>query len=104
MFVKVAVPETGWETVIHRAPESVFTEETLQPSDHLCSPSLDPLQQLHVFLVGRVPDLNAILYVWSHKDRVKVDSQHPCPAGHSPFDTLQDTLGFLGYKVCCWLM
>ena len=37
------------------------TAEVLQPSDHLHSPPLDLLQQLHVLLVLGVPELDAIL-------------------------------------------
>ena len=42
-------------------PQPVFVGEVLQPSDHLCVPPLDPLQQLPVFLVLGAPDLDAVL-------------------------------------------
>ena len=32
-------------------PQPFFTGEVLQPSHHLHGPPLDPLQQLHIFLV-----------------------------------------------------
>ncbi|KAK4820325.1 hypothetical protein QYF61_023558 [Mycteria americana] len=35
--------------------------EVLQPSDHFCGPALDPFQQLHVLLVLRAPELDAVL-------------------------------------------
>ncbi|KAK4807117.1 hypothetical protein QYF61_018458 [Mycteria americana] len=38
-----------------------FTGEVLQPSDHLRGPPLDPLQQVHVFLVLGTPELDAVL-------------------------------------------
>ncbi|KAK4806889.1 hypothetical protein QYF61_012610 [Mycteria americana] len=48
-----------------------FIGEVFQPSDHFCGLPLDPLQQVHVFLVLRAPELDAVL---------------------------QDTIGFLGCK------
>ncbi|KAK4827923.1 hypothetical protein QYF61_022371 [Mycteria americana] len=42
-----------------------FTGEVLQPSDHFCSPPLDPLQQLHVFPVLRAPELDSVLQLES---------------------------------------
>ncbi|KAK4806933.1 hypothetical protein QYF61_027300 [Mycteria americana] len=35
--------------------------EVFQPSDHFCGPPLDPLQQVHVFLVLGDPELDAVL-------------------------------------------
>ncbi|KAK4811900.1 LOW QUALITY PROTEIN: hypothetical protein QYF61_014933 [Mycteria americana] len=39
----------------------VLVGEVLQPLDHFCGPPLDPLQQLHVLLVLRAPELDAVL-------------------------------------------
>jgi len=41
--------------------------EVLQPSVHLHGPPLALLQQLHVLFVLVVPELDAVLQVWSHK-------------------------------------
>ena len=42
-------------------PQPVFAGEVLQPSEHLCGPPLDPLQQLPVLLVLGPPDLDTVL-------------------------------------------
>jgi len=41
----------------------------LQPSDHLHGFPLDPLQQVHVIMLGP-PELNAVFQVGSHKNAV----------------------------------
>ncbi|KAK4815950.1 hypothetical protein QYF61_010444 [Mycteria americana] len=41
--------------------QPILVGEVLQPSDHFCGPPLDPLQQLHVLLVLRAPELDAVL-------------------------------------------
>jgi len=48
-------------------PQPVPVGEVLQPSDHLCGPPLDLLQQLHVLPVLGTPELNTVLQVGSHK-------------------------------------
>jgi len=70
--------------------------EVLQPLDHLCGPPLDPLQQLHVLLVLRAPELDAGLQVASHQSRVEGQNCLPRPAGHASLDATQDTVGLLG--------
>ncbi|KAK4817891.1 hypothetical protein QYF61_002060 [Mycteria americana] len=70
--------------------------EVLQPSDHFCGPPLDLLQQLHVPLVLRAPELDAVLQVRSHQSRVEGQNHLPRPAGHTSFDAAQDTVGLLG--------
>ncbi|KAK4826170.1 hypothetical protein QYF61_006032 [Mycteria americana] len=45
--------------------QPVFTGEVLQPSDHLCGPLLDSLQQLHVLLTLGTPELNAVVQMVS---------------------------------------
>ncbi|KAK4815949.1 hypothetical protein QYF61_010443 [Mycteria americana] len=44
--------------------QPILVGEVLQPSDHFCGPPLDPLQQLHVLLVLRAPELDAVLQPW----------------------------------------
>ncbi|KAK4816284.1 hypothetical protein QYF61_014582 [Mycteria americana] len=70
--------------------------ELFQPSDHLRGPPLDPLQQLHVFLVLRTPELDAVLQVESHQSGVEGQNHFPQPAGHTSLDAAQDTVGLLG--------
>ena len=41
--------------------------EVLHPSDHFCVPPLAPLQDIHVFLVLRAPELDRGLQVGSHQ-------------------------------------
>ncbi|KAK4817103.1 hypothetical protein QYF61_027966 [Mycteria americana] len=66
--------------------------------DHFHGPPLDPLQQLHVLLVLRAPDLDAVLQVGSHQSRAEGQNHLPRPAGHASFDAAQDTVGLLGCK------
>ena len=68
----------------------------MQPSDHLCGPSLDALQQLHVFLGLGTPELDAVLQVGCQESGVEGQDPLPQPAGHASFDAAQDTVGFLG--------
>ena len=52
-------------------PQPVLEGEMLQPSDHLCGPPLDLLQQLRVLFVLRAPEVNTVLQVGSRKSRVE---------------------------------
>ena len=42
-------------------PQDFVEEEMLQPFDHLLGPPLDPLQQLHIFLLLGALGLDAVL-------------------------------------------
>jgi len=64
-----------------------------QPSDHLCGPPLDSLQQVHVFPVPRSPELDTGLQVGSHQSGVEGQNPLPRPAGHAAFDAAQDMAG-----------
>jgi len=75
-----------------------LTGEVFQPSDHLCHPPLDPLQQLHILLVLGAPELDAGLQVGSHKSGAEGQNPLPCPAGHAAGDAAQDTVGLLGCR------
>jgi len=72
--------------------------EVLQPLDNFYSPPLDPLQQLHVLLVLRAPELNALLQVGSHQSGVEWQNHFPWPAGHPALDAAQYVFGFLDCK------
>ncbi|KAK4810857.1 hypothetical protein QYF61_008829 [Mycteria americana] len=76
--------------------QPVLVGEVLQPSDHFHGPPLDSLQQLHVLLVLRAPELDAVLQVRSHQSGVEWQNHLPRPAGHASFDAAQDTVGLLG--------
>ncbi|XP_014803059.1 PREDICTED: complex III assembly factor LYRM7 isoform X1 [Calidris pugnax] len=71
----------------------VFVGEVLQPSDHLCGPPLDLLQQVHVLMLG--PELDAVPQVGYHDSRGEGENHLPRPAGHAS-DAAQDTIGLLG--------
>ncbi|KAK4828015.1 LOW QUALITY PROTEIN: hypothetical protein QYF61_022792 [Mycteria americana] len=59
-------------------------------------PSSEPAPKLHVLLVPRAPELDAVFQVRSHKSRVEGQNYLPQPAGHVSFDAAQDTVGLLG--------
>ncbi|KAK4819924.1 hypothetical protein QYF61_015299 [Mycteria americana] len=52
--------------------------------------------QLHVLLVLRAPELDAVLQVRSHQSRVEGQNHLPRPAGHASSDAAQDVVGLLG--------
>ncbi|KAK4816292.1 LOW QUALITY PROTEIN: hypothetical protein QYF61_014590 [Mycteria americana] len=78
--------------------QPVLTGEVLQPSDHFRGPPWYSLQQLHVLLVLRTPELDAVLQVESHQSGVEGQNHFPQPAGHASLDAAQDTVGLLGCK------
>ena len=69
-----------------------------QPSDNLCDPPLDLLQQLHILLVLEAPELDTVLQVESHESIVEVQDHLSQPAGHVSLEAAQDTVSLLGYK------
>ena len=70
----------------------------LQPSDHFWRPLLGPVQQVHVLLVLRAPELDAELQLRSPQSRAEGQNHLPCPAGHASFDVAQDTVSLLDGK------
>jgi len=48
-----------------------FIGEVLQPSDHLCGPPQDPLQELHVLPVLGATGLDTVLQMGPHKSRAE---------------------------------
>ena len=72
--------------------------EVFQPSYHFCGPSLDPLQQLHIFPMLRALELDAGLQVGYHQSREEGQNPLPRPAGHAAFDAAQDMVGLLGWE------
>jgi len=47
---------------------------------------LDPLQQLHIFLVLGTPDLNTVFHIGPDEGRSEGDNVLPHPAGYPHFD------------------
>jgi len=78
--------------------QPVLAGELLQPSDHPCGPSLDPLQQPRVLLVLGAPELHAVLQVGSHESGIEGQNHLPRPAGRASSDAAQDPGGLLGCK------
>ncbi|KAK4821583.1 hypothetical protein QYF61_024442 [Mycteria americana] len=78
--------------------QALVKREVFHPSDHFCVPPLDPLHQVHVLLVLRAPELDAVLQVRSHQSRAEGQNPLPRPAGHAAFDAAQDMVCFLGCK------
>ena len=68
-----------------------------QPTDHLHSSPLDPLQQLHILIVqGALLGLqHTVLQMRPHKGRAERDNHLSHSAGHSSFDAAQDSVGLL---------
>jgi len=62
-----------------------------QLSDYFCVPPLDPLQQVHVFLMLRAPELDTALQVWPHKSGVEGQNHLSRPASHASLDAGHDT-------------
>lgn len=85
-----------------KEPQTFFIGVVLQPADHLHGPPLDLLQQIHDFHVLGNPDLDTVLHVGSHEDRVEWDNHLSCPANHPFFGASQDNVGLLGCK--CMLL
>ena len=76
--------------------QPLITGEVLQPSDHLDSPLLDVLQELHTVLVLGVPGLDTGLQMGPYKGRVQGDNPLSPPAGHPSFGAAQDAVGLPG--------
>ena len=81
-------PRSFLQAAQAQLPQPVFIGEVLQPSDHLCGPPLDPLQQLPVFLVQGAPDLDSVLQMGPHEGRVERDNHLPVPFLMEPFSPL----------------
>jgi len=68
----------------------------LQSLDHLCGPSLDPPQKVHIFPVLEAPDLDTVLQTGPCEGRVEGKNPLPFLAGHPPVDAAQNTVGLQG--------
>lgn len=65
---------------------------------HPCGLTSDFLQYVHVSITLRGSELDTVLQMWTHQERVEGDDHLPWPAGHGLFNALHDTTGLLGYK------
>ena len=54
--------------------------------------------KVHIFPVLGAPDLDAVLLLGPHEDRIVGDNPLPLPSGHSSSDGTQDTIAFLGFR------
>ena len=84
--------------------QPLFTGEVLQPSDHLCGPPLDPLQQLLIFPVLGTPDLDALLQTGPHEGIVERDNNLPVPAVHISRTESRIPFAFQAARAHCWLV
>ena len=70
-------------------PQPFFIGEVLQPSDHLCVPTLDRFQQLHILPVQTCIHITySSYYIWrrnsscsSHPSVLWLSWVHPCTSG-----------------------
>lgn len=56
----------------HQPFQPALTGEVLLLSHSFHGPLLDPLQQVHIFLMLDVPELKAVLQVGSHRIHIKL--------------------------------
>ncbi|KAJ7427218.1 hypothetical protein WISP_08815 [Willisornis vidua] len=59
-------------------------------SDHLCDPSVDLLQQVHVFSMLRITDRDGVLHLGSYENRTEGQNHLPQSVGHTAFEATQD--------------
>lgn len=69
--------------LIYRLAISTVSASVFHPSDHFCSPPVDLLKQVHVFLVLENPELDVVLQVGPHQSGVEGESHLPWPADHT---------------------
>ncbi|KAK4812348.1 hypothetical protein QYF61_017125 [Mycteria americana] len=84
--------------------QPVLVGEVFHPSDHFCGPSLDPLQQVHVFPVLRAPELDTILQVGSHQGRAEGQDHLPRLLATLLWMQPRIRLAFWAVSAHCWLM
>jgi len=66
--------------------------------NHFCGSALDSLKQFLVLLELRGAELDTVLQMWSHQDRVEQEESLSQFTNHTPSNTPQDAIGFLGHK------
>jgi len=79
------------------------TGEVLQPSDHLSSPPLDPLQQLQILPVLGAPGLDKVLQMRPHKSKAEGGNPLPLPAA-TPLLMQPRMLVAWAPSAHCWLL
>jgi len=98
MYWKAAVrsPQSLLQAEQPQLSQPFLIGEVFQPSDHLCSPPLDPFQEVRVCPVLRAPELDTGLQMGSPQSRTEGQSHLPRPAGHTAFDAAREAVGLLG--------
>jgi len=86
------------KTEQNQVAQPFHIREVLQALYHLHGPLLDSFQEISVFFVPRSPDLDTILQVRPDQSRAEEQDHLPSPAGHTPFNALQDPIGLLGHQ------
>lgn len=71
-------------------PQAFFIGKVLKPSEHLHGPLLDPLQQLHTFLVLGSQTWTQYSRWGLKRVEQRGDNQSPHPAGRPSSDVTQD--------------
>jgi len=77
-------------------PQPLLIGEMFQSPHHPRSPPLDSLQQLLIFLELGSPALDTALQMGPHQGSVEGEENLPQPAGHTPPNAPQETIGLLG--------
>ena len=89
---KVSPEPSLLQTEQAQLSQPVFIGEALQPSDHLCGPALDLLQQLHILLVLGAPGLDTVLQMRAQEGRMQVDNHFLHTAGQPSATALMFSL------------
>ena len=79
-------------------PQPFLRGGMLQSLHHLCGPSLDSLQYVHLSPVLGTPALDPALQLWPHQCGVEGKDHLPRPAGNTPPDADQDPIDLLCSK------
>ena len=79
-------------------PQPFFIGEVLQPSDHLCGPPLDVLQQLCTLPILGASGQDAVLQIGPCKGRADGDNHLPLLVVHPSFYAAQDVADLSGCK------
>jgi len=82
----------------NQVAQPFLVREVLQALYHLHGPLLESLQEIPVFFVPRSPELDTKLQVRPDQSRAEGEDHLPSPAGHAPFNALQDPIGLHGHQ------
>lgn len=71
-----------------------------QPSDHSLWPSSGFAPKVHVLIILRASDLDAVLQVRSPECGVEGENHLSQPAAHAAFDAAKDMVGNVSIELC----